>query len=212
MAGKIKAVEKGIKKAAGKGEFLAEPEFKVLKQQLRKEARNANKKLKAMERNGLEGMPAYQEMSDLNNNGRKRYSTAGGNTKKDVQAMRKELAKIQRFNNAETGGVKKSRNYLKKTAAAFGIKYKNTKELIANSRVFWQIVSKLQQKYDNMKVEDSEEVVEKVKEYLENNPDAIDSEDPEAIMDNIMKNDTNLDSKNISNVRGTFSRGGEPRR
>lgn len=212
MAGKIKAVEKGIKKAAGKGEFLAEPEFKVLKQQLRKEARNANKKLKAMERNGMEGMPAYQEMSDLNNNARKRYSTAGGNTKKDVQAMRKELAKIQRFNNAETGGVKKSRNYLKKTAAAFGIKYKNTKELIANSRVFWQIVSKLQQKYDNMKVEDSEEVVEKVKEYLENNPDAIDSEDPEAIMDNIMKNDTNIDSKNISNVRGTFSRGGEPRR
>lgn len=212
MAGKIKAVEKGIKKATGKGAFLSEQEFNMLKERLRKESRNANKKLKAMERNGMEGMPAYQEMSDLNNNGRKRYSTAGRNTKKDVQAMRKELAKIQRFNNAETGGVKKSRNYLKKTAAAFGIKYKNTKELIANSRVFWQIVSKLQQKYDNMKVEDSEEVVEKVKEYLENNPDAIDSEDPEAIMDNIMKNDTNLDSKNISNVNSTFSRGGEPRR
>lgn len=212
MAGKIKAVEKGIKKAAGKGEFLAEPEFKALKQQLRKEARNANKKLKAMERNGMEGMPAYQEMSDLNNNGRKRYSTAGGNTKKDVEAMRKELAKIQRFNNAETGGVKKSKNYLKRAAEVFGIKYKNTKELIANSRVFWEIVSKLKQKYDNMKVEDSDDVVLKISAYLEDNPDAIDTEDPESIMEAAMRQDTNRDSKNISNIKSTFSRGGEPRR
>lgn len=210
MAGKIKAVEKGIKKATGK--FLAEAEFKALKQQLRKESRNANKKLKAMERNGMEGLPAYQEMSDLNNNGRKRYSTAGKNSKKDVQAMRTELAKIKKFNNAETGGVKKSKNYLKRAAAVFGINYKNTKELIANSRVFWEIVSKLQQKYDNMKVEDSDDVVLKISAYLEDNPDAIDTQDPEAIMEAVMNKDTVRDSKNTSNTSGTFSRGGEPRR
>lgn len=210
MAGKIKAVEKGIKKATGK--FLAEAEFKALKQQLRKESRNANKKLKAMERNGMEGLPAYQEMSDLNNNGRKRYSTAGKNSKKDVEAMRKELKKIKKFNNAETGGVKKSKNYLKRAAKIFGINYKNTKELIANSRVFWEIVSKLQQKYDSMKVEDSDDVVLKISAYLEDNPDAIDTQDPEAIMEAVMNKDTVRDSKNTSNTSGTFSRGGEPRR
>lgn len=210
MAGKIEAVEKGIKKATGK--FLAEAEFKALKKQLRKEARNSNKKLKAMERNGMEGLPAYQEMSDLNNNGRKRYSTAGKNSKKDVEAMRKELKKIKKFNNAETGGVKKSKNYLKRAAKIFGINYKNTKELIANSRVFWEIVSKLQQKYDSMKVEDSDDVVLKISAYLEDNPDAIDTQDPEAIMEAVMNKDTVRDSKNTSNTSGTFSRGGEPRR
>lgn len=210
MAGKIEAVEKGIKKATGK--FLAEAEFKALKKQLRKEARNSNKKLKAMERNGMEGLPAYQEMSDLNNNGRKRYSTAGKNSKKDVKAMRTELAKIKKFNNAETGGVKKSKNYLKRAAKVFGINYKNTKELIANSRVFWEIVSKLQQKYDSMKVEDSDDVVLKISAYLEDNPDAIDTQDPEAIMEAVMNKDTVRDSKNTSNTSGTFSRGGEPRR
>lgn len=210
MAGKIEAVEKGIKKATGK--FLAEAEFKALKKEIRKEARNSNKKLKAMERNGMEGLPAYQEMSDLNNNGRKRYSTAGKNSKKDVEAMRKELKKIKKFNNAETGGVKKSKNYLKRAAKIFGINYKNTKELIANSRVFWEIVSKLQQKYDSMKVEDSDDVVLKISAYLEDNPDAIDTQDPEAIMEAVMNKDTVRDSKNTSNTSGTFSRGGEPRR
>lgn len=210
MAGKIEAVEKGIKKATGK--FLAEAEFKALKKEIRKEARNTNKKLKAMERNGMDGLPAYQEMSDLNNNGRKRYSTAGKNSKKDVQAMRKELAKIKKFNNAQTGGVVKGRNYLKKMAVAFGIQYKNTKELIANTRVFWQVVSKLQQKYDDMKVKQSDEVVEDVKEYIEANGGSLDSQDPEAIMEAIMNKDTVRDSKNTSNTRGTFSRGGEPRR
>lgn len=210
MAGKIEAVEKGIKKATGK--FVAEAEFKALKQELRKEARNANKKLKAMERNGMEGLPAYQEMSDLNNNGRKRYSTAGKNSKKDVQAMNAELAKIKKFNNAETGGVKKSKNYLKRAAKVFGINYKNTKELIANSRVFWEIVSKLQQKYDSMKVEESDDVVLKISAYLEDNPDAIDTQDPEAIMEAVMNKDTVRDSKNTSNTSGTYSRGGEPRR
>lgn len=210
MAGKIEAVEKGIKKATGK--FLAEAEFKALKKEIRKEARNTNKKLKAMERNGMEGLPAYQEMSDLNNNGRKRYSTAGKNSKKDVEAMRKELKKIKKFNNAETGGVKKSKNYLKRAAKIFGINYKNTKELIANSRVFWEIVSKLQQKYDSMKVEDSDDVVLKISAYLEDNPDAIDTQDPEAIMEAVMNKDTVRDSKNTSNTSGTFSRGGEPRR
>lgn len=210
MAGKIEAVEKGIKKATGK--FLAEAEFKALKKELRKEARNTNKKLKAMERNGMDGLPAYQEMSDLNNNGRKRYSTAGKNSKKDVQAMRKELAKIKKFNNAQTGGVVKGRNYLKKMAVAFGIQYKNTKELIANTRVFWQVVSKLQQKYDDMKVKQSDEVVEDVKEYIEANGGSLDSQDPEAIMEAIMNKDTVRDSKNTSNTRGTFSRGGEQKR
>ena len=207
MAGKIEAVEKGIKKATGK--FLAEAEFKALKKELRKEARNTNKKLKAMERNGMDGLPAYQEMSDLNNNGRKRYSTAGKNSKKDVQTMRKELAKIKKFNNAQTGGVVKGRNYLKKMAGAFGIQYKNTKELIANTRVFWQVVSKLQQKYDDMKVKQSDEVVEDVKEYIEANGGSLDSQDPEAIMEAVMNKDTVQDSKNTSNTRGTFSRGGE---
>lgn len=210
MAGKIEAVEKGIKKATGK--FLAEAEFKTLKKELRKEARNTNKKLKAMERNGMEGLPAYQEMSDLNNNGRKRYSTAGKNSKKDVQAMRKELAKIKKFNNSQTGGVVKGRNYLKKLAGAFGIQYKNTKELIANSRVFWEVVSKLQQKYDDMKVKESDDVVLEISSYLEDNPDAIDTQDPEAIMEAVMNKNTVRDSKNTSNTSGTFSRGGEPRR
>lgn len=211
MAGKIKAVEKGIKKATGKGAYLSEQEFNMLKERLRKEARNANKKIKAMERNDMAGQPAYKKMNS-DTKGKGRYSTAGRNTKKDVKAMRKELENITEFNNAKTGGVKKTRNYLKKTAEAFGIKYKNTKELIANSRVFWEVVSKLKQKFDNMKVEGSDEIVKAVQEYVDENPEMMDSQDPEAIMEAVMENDTNRDSKNTSNVGGTFSRGGEPRR
>lgn len=209
MAGRAEAVKKIKEVVLGRGgskKTYTEKDYRKMKAELRREANKANKKLKAMERNGMEGLPAYQEMRDLNNNGRKRYSTAGKFNKEGIQNMEKELAKIRRFNNAETGGVVKGRNYLKKTAEAFGIKYKNTKELIVNSRIFWEVVSKLEQKFSDMKVPDSDVAIKEVREYLDKNPDAIDSQDPEAIMEAVMNRDTNQDSKNTTHKNSEFSR------
>lgn len=211
MGLKGKAVRKVAQKAT-QG-FIAKQEFNQLKKELRREANSANKKLRAMERNGMEGLPAYEQRANLKGGRIKpKFSTAGRNTQKEVKAMQKELESIKKFNNSDTGGVTKGRKYLQEMAGEYDIKYKNTKDLIAKTRNFWEVVSKLEQMYDDMKVIKSDEVVKEVKSYMEGNSEDLKNMAPEDIAQQIFEGKTERDRKNTRSRGDDFSLGGEPSR
>ena len=57
--------------------------FKALKKSLRAKVSKANKRVDRLEKNGIEGMPAYRQFQDLK--GGKRFSSAGN----DVEELKK---------------------------------------------------------------------------------------------------------------------------
>ena len=149
--------------------------FKAIKQQLRRKVSMANKRLQRLEGNQMQEIPAYKMARDMLGN-RKRFTSAGD----DINELRKELARVDKFLNAKTSTVRGANRNMKEIAARTGIKYKSVKELPQKTQKFFELASKVEQYLKN--VEGSyhavgyQKVWETVSEYIEDND--IDLTDP----------------------------------
>lgn len=126
-------VESKISKEYGK-----EQRIKEYRNEANRLVSLANKRIRRLEKNGLQSSPAYQAYLV---NGGKPFSTKG----KDYNQLQSEVARLKRFIDSETSTVKGVNNYLKEMAKNTGIKYKNLTELRQKSDKFFELSSKIEQ-------------------------------------------------------------------
>ena len=126
-------VESEISKAYGK-----EQRIKEYRNEANRLVSLANKRIRRLEKNGLQSSPAYQAYLA---NGGKPFSTKG----KDYNQLQSEVARLKRFIDSETSTVKGVNNYLKEIAKNTGIKYKNLTELRKKADTFFELSSKIEQ-------------------------------------------------------------------
>ncbi len=126
-------VESEISKAYGK-----EQRIKEYRNEANRLVSLANKRIRRLEKNGLQSSPAYQAYLA---NGAKPFSTKG----KDYNQLQSEVARLKRFIDSETSTVKGVNNYLKEIAKNTGIKYKNLTELRQKADKFFELSSKIEQ-------------------------------------------------------------------
>ena len=100
----------------------------------------ANKRLVRLEGNELTDSPAYEKL--VGDDGEKpRFSIRG----KDYNEVQREVAKMNRFLNAQTSTIRGANRVLKEMAKNTGIKYKNLKELRSKASQFFELASKVEQ-------------------------------------------------------------------
>lgn len=126
-------VDGGISKAYGK-----EQKITAYRNEANRLVSLANKRIRRLEKNGLQSSPAYQAYLA---NGGKPFSTKG----KDYNQLQSEVARLKRFIDSETSTVKGVNNYLKDIAKNTGIKYKNLTELRQKADKFFELSSKIEQ-------------------------------------------------------------------
>ena len=126
-------VDSEISKAYGK-----EQKIKAYRNEANRLVSLANKRLRRLEKNGLQSSPAYQAYLA---NGGIPFSTKG----KDYNQLQSEVARLKRFIDSETSTVKGVNNYLKEIAKNTGIKYKNLTELRKKADTFFELSSKIEQ-------------------------------------------------------------------
>ena len=126
-------VESEISKAYGK-----EQKIKEYRNEANRLVSLANKRIRRLEKNGLQSSPAYQAYLA---NGGKPFSTKG----KDYNQLQSEVARLKRFIDSETSTVKGVNTYLKEIAKNTGIKYKNLTELRKKADKFFELSSKIEQ-------------------------------------------------------------------
>lgn len=96
----------------------------------------ANKRVERLERNNLTDTPAYKTYLEGGRFGVK------GKTYNEVQA---EVARLNRFLNAQTSTVRGANRVAKEIASTTGIKYRNLNELREKSAKFFELASKAEQ-------------------------------------------------------------------
>ena len=122
------------------GVYIKDKEKQI--REYRKEATRlmsmANKRLKRLEKNGLTDSPAYQKFLE---GGTPKFSVKG----KDYNELQKEVARMNKFLNAQTSTVRGINATLKEMANNTGIKYKNLTELRSRAKQFFELASKVEQ-------------------------------------------------------------------
>ena len=126
-------VDGGISKALGK-----EQKIREYRNEANRLVSLANKRIRRLEKNGLQSSPAYQAYLA---NGGQPFSTKG----KDYNQLQSEVARLKRFIDSETSTVKGVNTYLKDIAKNTGIKYKNLTELRQKADKFFELSSKIEQ-------------------------------------------------------------------
>lgn len=130
-----------------KKNIITEPYKKEKRERMgkfRKEASRlvsmANKRLVRLEENELTDSPAYEKL--VGDDGEKPHFSIRG---KDYNEVQREVAKMNRFLNAQTSTVRGANRVLKEMAKNTGIKYKNLKELRSKASQFFELASKVEQ-------------------------------------------------------------------
>lgn len=108
------------------------------RQEASRMASMANKRLKRLEKNGLQDTPAYKKWIE---SGGEYFGVRG----KDYNELQREMARMRQFINSQTSTIKGVNNVLKEMADNTGIKYKNLKELRQSSKQFFELASKIEQ-------------------------------------------------------------------
>lgn len=98
----------------------------------------ANKRIQRLENAKLTDSPAYQKWVD---NGSVKFGVKG----KNYNQLQSEMARLNRFINAQTSTVRGINSNLKEMAANTGIKYGTLKELRAKATSFFELASKVEQ-------------------------------------------------------------------
>lgn len=134
----------------------------------------ANKRLKRLEKNGLQDTPAYQ--SYLKHGGEK--FSVRGKTYNEVQA---EMSRMKRFIDSKTSTVRGVNSTLKDIAKNTNIKYSNLKDLRSKATKFFELSSKVEQylrTVDDMASAISyKQIWESIDEYVTTNVIALDGAD-----------------------------------
>lgn len=98
----------------------------------------ANKRIQRLEAAKLTDSPAYQKWVE---NGAVKFGVKG----KTYNQLQSEMARLNRFINAQTSTVRGINSYLKEMAANTGIKYGTLKELRSKAASFFELASKVEQ-------------------------------------------------------------------
>jgi hypothetical protein len=98
----------------------------------------ANKRIQRLEAAKLTDSPAYQKWVE---NGGVKFGVKG----KTYNQLQSEMARINRFINAQTSTVRGINSNLKEMAANTGIKYGTLKELRSKATSFFELASKVEQ-------------------------------------------------------------------
>lgn len=162
----------------------------------------ANKRIRRLEKNGLQSSPAYQAYLA---NGGKPFSTKG----KDYNQLQSEVARLKRFIDSETSTVTGVNNHLKEIAKNTGIKYKNLTELRKKADTFFELSSKIEQYL--RQVEDIasaigyQKIWESINVYVKDNRlDLSDSNlSVEQMVETISKAIADFDNPDYDTVNGT---------
>lgn len=98
----------------------------------------ANKRIKRLEDAKLTDSPAYQKWVE---NGSVKFGVKG----KTYNQLQSEMARLNRFINAQTSTIRGINSNLKEMAANTGIKYDTLKELRSKAANFFELSSKVEQ-------------------------------------------------------------------
>lgn len=98
----------------------------------------ANKRIQRLENSKLTDSPAYQKWVE---NGSVKFGVKG----KTYNQLQSEMARLNRFINAQTSTVRGINRTLKEMAANTGIKYGTLKELRSKATSFFELASKVEQ-------------------------------------------------------------------
>lgn len=98
----------------------------------------ANKRIQRLENSKLTDSPAYQKWVE---NGGVKFGVKG----KTYNQLQSEMARLNRFINAQTSTVRGINSTLKEMAANTGIKYGTLKELRSKATSFFELASKVEQ-------------------------------------------------------------------
>ena len=98
----------------------------------------ANKRIQRLEDAKLTDSPAYQKWVE---NGSVKFGVKG----KTYNQLQSEMARLNRFINAQTSTIRGINSNLKEMAANTGIKYGTLKELRAKATSFFELASKVEQ-------------------------------------------------------------------
>lgn len=110
--------------------------IRALKEEIRRKANIAHKRLARLERNNLTELPAYQQWVK---DGKVRFGVRG----KNYNELQAELARVNRFLNSRTSLVREANKYLKEIAQMTGVKYKRVRELPDKLSNFFRISEKV---------------------------------------------------------------------
>lgn len=98
----------------------------------------ANKRIQRLENSKLTDSPAYQKWVE---NGGVKFGVKG----KTYNQLQSEMARLNRFINAQTSTIRGINSHLKEMAANTGIKYGTLKELRSKAANFFELSSKVEQ-------------------------------------------------------------------
>lgn len=98
----------------------------------------ANKRIQRLEAAKLTDSPAYQKWVE---NGAVKFGVKG----KTYNQLQSEMARLNRFINAQTSTIRGINSNLKEMAANTGIKYGTLKELRSKATSFFELASKVEQ-------------------------------------------------------------------
>lgn len=98
----------------------------------------ANKRIQRLEDAKLTDSPAYQKWVE---NGGVKFGVKG----KTYNQLQSEMARLNRFINAQTSTIRGINSNLKEMAANTGIKYGTLKELRSKAASFFELASKVEQ-------------------------------------------------------------------
>ena len=98
----------------------------------------AKRNIRDLQRHNLGDTPAIQKLEE---NGKIKFSVKG----KTYNELQSDYFRLKRFVEAETSTVKGATNVLENIAKNTGIQYNNLDDLITQSKVFFDIASKVEQ-------------------------------------------------------------------
>lgn len=128
--------KEGISKTAYNAKAKAES-MRLFRQEASRKTSLANKRLKRLEERGLQDSPAYKAIME---NGGK--FGVRGKTFNEVQG---EMARLNKFIDANTSTIRGVNKHLTEMADITGITYDNVKELQTKAPKFFELSSKVEQ-------------------------------------------------------------------
>lgn len=117
---------------------IASEEYKRFRKEVSRLASMANKRLKRLERNGLQMLPAYQKWQE---NGSIKFSVKG----KDYNQLQSEYWRLKNFLDNRTSTVRGANSFLREMAQNTGIQYGGLNDLKQKSKMFFALADKIKQ-------------------------------------------------------------------
>jgi len=117
--------------------------IRELKDEIKRKANVAHKRLKRLEKNNLTDLPAYQQWVK---DGKVRFGVRG----KNYNELQAELARLNRFIDSKTSLVREANKYLKDIANMTGVQYGSVKELPDKLSNFFKLADKVEEYLRNV--------------------------------------------------------------